>query len=295
MKIIFSFILTISFLTPSWPQYLVKIISVEICNCIDSIENMDSLEAKLDRCFPQSVDAVFELLDEDTQELYSDEAAMEKVIDDVYEKLLSYCPKIKTFILEDKKRQFYRLSDSEKAVNYYKAGAEALESDNYKSAIKNFLKAIKADPVWVYPYDDLGLVYRLAGKYKKAVKYYDKSLNIYPEGSFALQNQAVAYEYLGLYDRAQENFNMLIYFYPGNPEGFFGTARVFFLKKEYENALDYAFFSHKMYLAAESEYIRDSRELISLIYDKLREQAKETLFFEKAKQFGINIIQNQTP
>ena len=273
-------------------QDLPRLISTEICHCIDTIESMDSLETKLERCFPQSVDNVFELLDEETQELYSDESSLENVIDEVYKKLLSYTPKIKTFVLQHYKSYFYRMSNSGEAVNFYEADNSAFEKKDYKNAARQYLKATKSDPKWVFPLDNLGLTYRMMGKNKKAVKYYARSLEIYPEGSYALQNQAVAYTFLGNFDKAQENYNTLIHYYPENPEGYFGIARVYILKKDYENALDYAFSSHMMYISLQSEYVKDSQEILSLIYEKLREQGKESIFLEKAKEYGINIIQN---
>jgi len=289
ISVVFIFHLFLSIIQA---QDLPRLISTEICHCIDTIENMDSLEAKLDRCFPQSVENVFELLDEETQELYSDDAAIEKVIDQVYQKLLSYCPKIRKFILSDKEREFYRMSDSRKAKDFFLAGNKALDSGDYKTAAKQFLKAIKADPGWVYPYDYIGLTYRNMGKYEKAIKYYNKSLEIYPEGAFALQNQAVAYTFLNDFKKAQTNYDYMIYLYPDNPVGYFGIAQVSFMKGDYEKAIDYAIFSYKIYLSQNSECIKDSEKLLSEIYEKLKEQGKESHFFEKAKEFGINIIQN---
>jgi hypothetical protein len=42
-----------------------------------------------------------------------------------------------------------------------------------------------------------------------------------------------------------------------------------------------------MYLSRESDYAKDTEKLISLIYDKLKEQNKLDIFNEKAKKHGI--------
>jgi len=293
-KLFITAILSI-LLHPVSGQDVVRLISVEICHCIDTIENMDSLEAKLDRCFPDAIDAVIGLLDENMQELFYDEATLDKTIDEVYEKFLSYCPKVRKFILEDKEKSFYKMSNSQKAREFFEAGNKAFNSKDYKTAVKLYLKAIKLDRQWVLPLDNLGLTYRTTGNYKKAVKYYDKSLSLYPEGRIALQNQAIAYTYLNDFLHAMNNYDQLLYLYPENPEGYFGTALISFMIKDYERALDFALYSHKMYVSSQSENSKDSEKLISMIYEKMKEQGKDSIFFEKAKQSGVNIRFEQVP
>jgi len=223
------------------------------------------------------------------QDYISNADTIKKTIDKVMESLTYYCPKIREFILSDKEAQNYKMSDSETANQLYSAGSNALESEDYKTAKKNLIKAIKADPDWVLPYDDLGLTYRQMGDYKKAVKYYNKSLEIYPEGAFAIQNQAVALTYLKDYVSALENYNMLINLYPKNPEGYFGKGKTYFLMEDYENALDYIFYCHKMYASQDSDYTKDTESIVALIHDKLKEQNKLDIFFKKAETHGIKI------
>jgi tetratricopeptide (TPR) repeat protein len=249
---------------------------------------MDSLQKKLDRCVTESMVIFFES-DED---YISNVDSLKKTVDRVMKSLTYYCPKIKDFILSDKEAQYYKMSDSEIANRLYTAGSKSLESKDYKTAKKNLVKAIKADPAWVLPYDDLGLVYRQMGDYKKAIKYYSKSLEIYPEGAFAVQNKAVALTYLKDYESALENYNMLIDLYPKNPEGYFGKGKTYFLMEDYENALDYIFYCHKIYSAQNSDYVKDTKNLVSLIHDKLKDQNKPDIFFKKAETHGITINQN---
>jgi tetratricopeptide (TPR) repeat protein len=289
-KITLSTICVIFFSSVS-SQDLVKRISLQICNCIDTIENRDSLQVKLDRCASESISLVWDSDAEDDQDYSVSDDSITTTMDSVMDKLTYYCPKIKEFILADKESQYYKMSDSEIANKFYLAGNEALKTNDFKTAEKQYLKAIKADPKWVYPYDNLALTFRKLDQYKKAIKYYSKSLEIYPEGSFALQNQAVSYTYLKDYKNALKNYDRLINLYPNNPEGFFGTAKLLFLNEDYENALDYAFYTHEMYLSQESDYAKDTEKLISLIHDKMKEQNKLDIFNEKAKKHGITINQ----
>lgn len=269
-------------------QDIVKLVSNEICLCIDTLAGMNDLETKLDSCLNVALENVIDLLDEDQQEMMADEQTIDKTVSDVSEKLLFYCPKIRDFVLSEREKTYYRISDSEKANEYYDAGVKSMDAKEYRKAEKYFLKAVKADRSWVYPLDDLGLNYRLMGKYKKAVKYYGKSLSIYPEGSYALQNQAVAFTYIKDFDKALRNYNLLAFLYPDNPEGFFGTARVHFLTGNYEDALQYAFYAHRMYINQQSEYKKDSEKLISLIRDKLSEQGKSDVYNDTARKFGFD-------
>ncbi|NMC41668.1 MAG: hypothetical protein GYA43_10960 [Bacteroidales bacterium] len=269
-------------------QDIVKLVSGEICSCIDTLKDINDLETKLDSCLNVALENVINLLDEDQQEMMADEQTIDKTVRDVSEKLLLYCPKIRDFVLSEREKTYYRISDSEKANQYYEAGVKAFDAKEYRKAEKYFLKAIKADRAWVYPYDELGLNYRVMGKNKKAIRYYDKSLAIYPEGSYALQNQAIAYTYTKDYDKALRNYNLLAFLYPDNPEGFFGTARVHFLTGNYENALEYAFYAHRMYINLKSDYVKDSEKLISMIRDKLTEQGKSDVYFDTAGKFGFD-------
>lgn len=292
MKKLISFSLFIFIFLSAEGQDLVKRISLQICNCIDTIENMDSLEAKLNRCVPEAVSAVWDNPDEDEDNMFFDSDTVQKTMDEVIAQLAYFCPKIRNFILADKEKQYYKNSDSNDANQFYMAGNKAFNSEDYNTAEKQYLKAIKADPKWVYPYDNLALTYRNMKDFRKAIKYYGKSLEIYPEGSFAIQNQAVAFTYLKDYNSALGNYDKLMNLYPDNPEGYFGAAKIYLITEDYDNALNYAFYTHKMYAAQESEYVKDTERLITLIHDKMKEQNKLDIFMEKAKEQGITINQD---
>jgi tetratricopeptide (TPR) repeat protein len=271
-------------------QDLIEKISEHICNCIDTIENMDSLQAKLDRCASETLEIYFTSDDsDDDNEFADDNDTLSRTMDAVIPKLGYYCPKIRKFLLADKENHFYKRSDSEAANDSYQKGYEALKSEDFKNAEKYYNEAIKADPFFVFAYDDLALTYRKSGDYKKAIKFYDKSIEIYPEGSYALQNQAVAYTYLKDYSSALYNYEQLMKLYPDNPEGFYGAAKIYFLKEEFETALDYAFYVHKMYVTLKSDYVKDTEDLIQSIYAKMKEQNKLDIFNRKAEEHGIKL------
>lgn len=268
-------------------QDLVESMANQICDCIGKVESMDSLEKRFDRCIDESITIFFNSDDDDEMEHFSQSDSISNTLDAVVAKFTQYCPGIKELILSEKESKYYKMSASDEARKFYDAGTKAFKSNDYKTAEKQYLKAIKADPGFVFAYDNLGLTYRNLKDYKKALYYYGKSLDLFPEGSMALQNQAVVWLLLNDTEKALNNYYKLINLYPDNPEGYFGMAKTLYMQGEYDTALDYAFYSYKMYAASKSEYIKDSQNLISLIHDKLKEQNKLDIFDRKAKDFGL--------
>ena len=273
-------------------QDIVKRVATEICNCVDTIENLDSLDAKLNRCAPLALETVLENSTEELQEAYSTEEAFEETLEKAFEVLLSECPKIRYYIIEERRSDFYKLSDSEDANKYYEAGNALLEKEDFKGALKSYSKALKKDPEFIYAIDNKALAYRRSGDSKNAIKYYLKSLELYPEGSFALQNLAAAYTYIKDYNNALEYYNRLTYYYPTDPEGYFGLGKVLMMMEDYEKAIDFIFIAHKIYSIQGSEYITETRELSLEIFSNLKKKDELDLFYQKAKEYGIEINEN---
>jgi tetratricopeptide (TPR) repeat protein len=283
--------LTLCF-TAASAQEIVEKVAIEICNCVDTIENSDSLDAKLNRCAPTALETVLENSSEELQEAYSTDEAVEETFKKAFDMLLSVCPKIRNFVIDQRRLNFYKLSGSVDANRYYEAGNAFLEKEDFKGALKSYSKALKKDPEFVYAIDNMALTYRRSGDNKNAVKYYLKSLEIYPEGSFALQNLAVAYTYMKDYTNALDCYDKLTYYFPTDPEGYFGLGKVLVLMEDYEKAIDYVFIAHKIYSVQGSELTKDTHELALLIFGKLKEKDKLQLFYEKAKEYGIAVNDN---
>jgi tetratricopeptide (TPR) repeat protein len=288
MKKIYIFILCTLIFLPASGQDLIELISLRVCNCIDTIENIDSLQAKFDRCINESVEVFWNSDDDEQLEHFATSDTVARTIDAVMGRFMYYCPKVKQFILKEKEALYYKLSESEAAKNYYELGNKAFNANDFKTAEKEYLKAIKADPGFVYAYDNLGLTYRGMKEYRKAVDYYGKSLVIFPEGSFALQNQAVAYTYLKDNEKALSNYITLINLYPDNPEGYFGSSKVYYQNGDLENALDFVLIAHKIYVLQGSEFVKDTEKQIALIHEKMKAQNKQDVFNRKVKEHGFS-------
>jgi tetratricopeptide (TPR) repeat protein len=250
---------------------------------------MDSLDAKLNRCAITALETVLDNSTEEIQEIYSTDEAVEETITKAFESLLSVCPRIRKFVLEERRATYYSESDSEEANKFYETGNDLLGKEDFKGALKSYSKAIKKDPEFIYAIDNKALTYRMSGDTKNAIKYYLISLKIYPEGSFALQNIAAACTILKDYQSALDYYDKLTYYYPADPEGYFGIGKVFVLMEDFEKAIDYVFIAHKIYSIQESEYIKDSTELALVIFNRFKEMNKTELFFEKAREYGIAV------
>ena len=263
-------------------------VAIEICNCVDTVENMDSLEARIDSCAQTALATVLESASEEVQEIYSTDEAVEETLNKTMQNLLGDCPKIRKLVVEDRRIKFYRRSDSPEANSCFDDANKLFEKEDYKAALKLYSRAFRKDPSFIYAIDNLALAYRKMGDLNNAIKYYNKSLSIYPEGSFALQNLAYAYTLNKDLQNALACYQKLAFFYPDNAEGYFGIGKLFVAVGDYENAIDYVFTAHRIYTAEKSEYAKESEQLIAVIYNKLREQNKLDLFRSKAKAFGID-------
>lgn len=102
-------------------------------------------------------------------------------------------------------------------------------------------------------------------------------------------NIAVSYSFLEDDENSLKNYSQLKFLYPDDPEGYFGLAKIFFIKGDYENALDNLFIAHRIYVNTNSDYIKDSEQLMSLMFSKLKELNKMDLVNKKAKEHNVTI------
>jgi len=184
----------------------------------------------------------------------------------------------------DKTLRYYKLSDNEQANLHYNQGTAFMENDELPQAISEFKSALEYDPQFVFALDHLALSYRRQKDYESALAYYNKSLAIFPEGDVALLNIAATYSYMMDIAHAARYYDQLKFLYPDNPEGSFGMARMLFMAEQYDKALDNLFVAHEMYKKANSPYLKDSEQLMHIIYAKLKELNKTDLMEQKARE-----------
>lgn len=199
------------------------------------------------------------------------------------------CPNLMPELIENKDNVFYSESKNKNAQNSYVIAKDFMRQNNYKMAIESFQLALKEDPNFVLALDDIAVSYRQLNDYDNAIKYYKKSLEVYPEGNFALMNIGVVYTFKSDYKTAISYYEKLIQYHPNNAEGYFGAGKNYFMMKDDEKALDNLFLAHIIYTNENSEYAKDSEQLIGALYQKMKSENKEALFKKIAEKNNIKI------
>ncbi len=270
-------------------QTLAEKIAQEACAQLDSLQDYDGLQDSIKFSITNAMTTV---MMQGTAEEKKQLSSIEKIrgtFTEAYNLLQRYCGNVRRLLIKEKTSKFYKRSDDQKANEYYDKGNEFMDKGDFKNAIKEFRKSIEADPNFVYALDNMAVSYRKNNDFKNAIKYYEKSLQIFPEGEVALVNVAVAYLLQKDTANAAEHYEEMKLIYPENAEGYFGLAKIFILKEDYEKALDNVFLAHRIYVESNSDYIKDSEQLLGFIYNKLKELNRLDLFKAKAKEHNIKI------
>lgn len=270
-------------------QTLTEKILSKTCNCLDSLYTIEQIEDSLENCITKStVYFMTDSLNED-KKILSTVEGITNTIKEVKKLLPMNCIHVRKLLVEKEIEQFYKKSEKTSANEHYEKGTEYLNKAQYDKAIKEFKRAIKFDKEFVLAYDNLAISYRQQKNYKKAIKYYKKSLAICPVGNLGLMNIAVIYSLLKDYNTSLEYYNKLKYYHPDNPEGYFGAGRILFIKSDYENSLENLFTAYTMYKRIGSEYLQDSKDLISLVYVDMKKKNMLELFNKVAQRYNITI------
>jgi tetratricopeptide (TPR) repeat protein len=182
-----------------------------------------------------------------------------------------------------------KFSKNEVAIDFYQKAVEASKKENWKEAIQNYEQALKADPKFIYAWDNLGINYRRMGEYDKALNAYKQSLAIDPKGKMPLQNIAMTYIYKKEYQKAIDAYNDLDKVYPGDPEVYYGIGQTYFTyMKNNEKGLDHICKAYRIYTEQKSPYRSDAEKMIGYIYKSMKEENKLDRFKEILKNNKID-------
>jgi len=283
--IIIGLILTVSIKAQTFAEK----VALKTCDCLDSLQTYKQLEDSIKNCTSKAMALVMIESSPDEKKILNTVQGITGVFKEVNEMLPSYCYNVRRLMIEEKKRQFYKSSVFLEANEHYESGNDFMDKNDYENSIKEFQKAIKIDPNFIFAYDHLAISYRRQENYKKAIKYYQKSLEIFPEGEVAILNIAVSYSFLNDYENSLKYYNSLIFLFKDNPEGYFGAGKILFIKSDYKNALENIFIAHRIYTKTNSDYVTDSEKLIGMMYTELKNKGKIDLFKEIAKKYNISI------
>lgn len=303
-KIFLLIILAFSQITFAQEDQLLKDLADSACKCIDSISTYnkitDSINSQVSKCI--SKNAMAYQLGEKIKKVDTTKTSstIEINTNENSDEFKKYYYKMERFLTDNCKVlklklsmndivKKYSFSDNELAIEYYEKAGDASKMGNYEEAVKFYKMAIKEDDKFVFAYDNLGYAYRKLERFDDAIEAYKKSLNIDPEGLMPLQSIAIAYKYKKEFDKAINAYEKITQIDPKNPEAFYGIGLIQFINKEdYESALDNICQAYILYIEQKSAYRTDAEKLISMIYQKLKEQNKLDFFNKTLAKYHIS-------
>ena len=262
----------------------------EIKNCIQTASISEQLNQSLMGALESVKDTLSKNSHLDSLELAAKNTTLinsDKDYKEIQQELLASCPRMK--LLLDNEENTSDLSDSEIAKEFYDKGQEFFRNENFEEALVAFREATKKDKDFAFAWDMLGYSHRKLEHYEEAIKAYNKSLKIEPSGRMPLQNKALAYLLMGDQDKAIEAYNAFSEFYPEDPEGYYGSARVYAEKEDLENALDHMMHALVLYNKLDSPYARDAEANLAQYYSFLEAQENLALFEKIAEKYNIKV------
>lgn len=272
-------------------QTMAARIAENACKCIDSLhkaKDPDSLQAQLNQCINSASAKAYLTAPADERKKYTTVEGLQSLLQSSIDVLFDGCPSYRNDIVNIKTVEYYTLSKNENANKAYFKGNSYAEAKEYGAAVKEYLKAIAADSLFIFALDNAAICYRKTSDYDNAEKYYKKSLAIFPQGDVALLNIAGIYLFKNKTDKAMEYFKELRFYHPHNAEGYFGIAKIALHDNNYEEALDNAFIAYRIYSVDKSPYVDDAKKLIAIMYNTLKERNQSELFNRKAQQYNIS-------
>jgi len=90
-------------------------------------------------------------------------------------------------------------------ILYNNIAFEQIYTNEWEAAKKNFRAAIRLNPEFAYPWDNMGYVYYLEKNYDEALKLINNSILLDPSNSWAYKNRAIVYLATGKRDEARSD------------------------------------------------------------------------------------------
>jgi tetratricopeptide (TPR) repeat protein len=285
MKYFLTTLAIFSISLSSFGQTVIEEIAQNACECIET-----STISKADSCMTSSMAKVVMANNgSEKTKFVGTVEGMRQAIKDSYKMVQDNCESFRSQIITKRKEVYYKESDNKDANFHYKKGNQKLQNGAFKDASKDYKKAIKLDPNFVFALDNIAVCYRNMESFDKAAEYYNKSLDIFPEGNIALQNIAAVYGFMNDSKLAIKYYNTLISLYPNDPEGYFGVAKESLISGDLELASEYGLIAYILYKNSNSEHFADGEKLVTLIYNKLKEINQIDIFKQHAKELNIDI------
>ncbi len=303
-SVVLMFLLNVGNAQEKTDESKIKAIAEKACDCTRDISlelSKDSIVNRINLCISSANinQQIFESLTGQSLEKQiitdNDTISSKNVVnaDENFSEIQAYmrynCKYVKHLMIANNIKTDKSMSKNKKALEYYNEGQGYDNEEKFDMAVVSYNKAVKADPEFVFAWDNMGYSYRRLGNYKEAIKCYKRSLELDPKGHMPLMNIGTAYEKMKDYKNAGESFEKLIETYPQDPEGYFGAGRIFYIAGDYEKGVDYMFKAYKIYAEVQSPYFHDAEQNLAFYYNDLKEKGKQDIFYAAAKKNNIEI------
>ncbi|NHN27802.1 tetratricopeptide repeat protein [Flavobacterium jejuense] len=294
-------------------ENFLKELSQNACKCIDSIDTFnkikDSLASEINNCIDKQV-SVYQFgiqmadieIDLDKKKKKEEKKDINILINpdpnskeykeayyELERDIVDNCTSIKSKISINDKVNHNSLSSNNLALEYYNKGLDATKTEDYKSAINYYKKAVAVDSDFAFAYDNMGICYRKLNNYDEAINAYEKSLKIDPYGLMPLQNIGVAYIYKKEYKKAIKAYEKLGDIQPDNPEVFYGIGVIYFQNlNNLEKGLDNMCKAYLLYIQKKSPYRSDAEKIIQMIYTEYKKKNNLSEFNKILEEHNIS-------
>lgn len=110
------------------------------------------------------------------------------------------------------------------AQEFFRAGVEQMQSQNYPEAVQIFSKAIDVNQNFSAAFSNRCLAYLQLGEYESAIQDCTQAVNLNSSNTEAYLNRGLAYYKLGNYQAAIANYNQLIKLNPTDFRAYYNRA-----------------------------------------------------------------------
>jgi lipoprotein NlpI len=123
------------------------------------------------------------------------------------------------------------------AQAYNNRGSAYANDGAYDRAIKDFNRAIAADPKYVAAFNNRGLTYRRKGEFDRAIRDFTLAIKLDSKDAFAFNNRGLAYASKGQNDRAIHDYNQAIGLQPNFAFAFNNRGLAYANSGQYDRAI----------------------------------------------------------
>ena len=130
-------------------------------------------------------------------------------------------------------------SNSDAYENYCKGLGYKESEETYEKAIEHFIKAAEQDREYAAPHFQLGWLFTVTGPamYRSAVKEYRKAISLYPEYAESYNNLGVIHARLEQHQSAMKAYRKAIELVPDYVNAHFNLGRLYDMLSQYDKAV----------------------------------------------------------